>query len=72
MSHETDLAKKMHARAEADGLAPDHALRLRADEFDEAAVGYYAQPQTSSVKQFIGAWARARSAWSSYSGEPLI
>lgn len=67
-----DLAEKMLARADADRLPPDHRLRVRAVEFDRAAKGYFADPQTVPVKPFFGAWARARRAWCDYTGEPLI
>lgn len=68
----TDLAKAMIARADQDGLPADHPMRVKAEEFDAVAIGYYDVPQTHDVKQFMGAWARARRAWSEYSGEPLI
>lgn len=41
-------------------------------EFEEAALGYVADPQTCSVKRFLGCWARAKRSWSNYTGEPLI
>jgi hypothetical protein len=67
-----DLAEKMRLRADADKLPADHALRIKADAFEEACKGYYATPQTVTVGKFMGCWARARSAWCEYSGEPLI
>ncbi len=73
MSHPaTDLAKDMRERADADKLPPEHELRILADTFDEVAAGYWGDPQTQSVKQFMGAWARARRAWCAYTGEPLV
>lgn len=71
MSH-TDLSASMRKRADADGLPPDHELRRRAEEFDRATIGHMATPRTVDVKSFVGAWARARKAWCSYTGEPLI
>jgi hypothetical protein len=68
----TDLAEKMVARADADGLPADHELRTLAAKFDEAATGFYSVPQTKTVQQFMGHWARARQYWCKYSGEPLI
>lgn len=72
MSERTPLSDQMHSRADADGLPADHQLRVLADEFDTASQGYLATPQTVSVKQFFGAWARALRAWCEYSGEPLV
>jgi hypothetical protein len=68
----TELAKRMVARADADGLGADHQLRDLATKFEAAAVGFYSEPQTVTVKSFMGAWARARRAWCNYTGEPLI
>lgn len=72
MTQQTDLSTKMRGCADADGLPAGHELRVRADAFDRATAGYYADPQTVSVTQFTGAWARARRVWSDYSGETLI
>jgi hypothetical protein len=68
----TELGDKMRARADLDGLPADHEMRLLAGEFDKAAYGYAGEPQTYSVKQFMGHWARARKCWCNYTGEPLI
>jgi hypothetical protein len=73
MSEEaTGLSIQMRARADADGLPPDHDLRTKAVAFDEATRGFYAEPQTVPVAKFMGAWARARRAWCDYTGEPLL
>ena len=69
---DTSLAIKMLARADADGLAAEHDLRMRAAAFDEAAKGFYGDPQTCDVKRFMGHWARARRAWCDYTGEALL
>lgn len=62
----------MRARADQDGLPPDHALRTLADEFQAAADGFFATPQACSVKGFVGAWTRARRTWCAYTGQPLV
>lgn len=72
MTHQTELGGQMVARAEADNLPADHELRERAEQFESAAAGFFASEQTVSVRQFAGAWARARKAWSRYRGEPLV
>lgn len=72
MSAATELAEQMRAIVERDNLPADHELRIRADEFDAAAAGYWSEPQTVPVKAFMGAWARARRAYCAYTGEPLI
>jgi hypothetical protein len=68
----TELANKMIARADADGLPDEHEIRVLAAEFDEVSIGWYSEPQTCSVAKFMKHWARARSAWCKYSGEALI
>lgn len=65
MTAETPLGTKLRST----GL-PEH-VEL-ADKFEEATAGYYGEPQTVTVKQFMGAFARARMAWCAYSGEPLV
>lgn len=67
-----DLGERMIARADADGLPADHELRVKGAAFSEAAAGFYADPQTVNVKQFMGHWARARSLWCAYTGESLV
>lgn len=62
---ETDLSKKMRATG-------DPELVRLADDFDAKTEGFYAEPQTVDVRQFMGAWARARKAWCAHSGEALI
>ena len=61
----TPLAKQMVERAEMDGIPSDHPLRVYAEEIDEVTHDH-------GVKRLLGRWARARKAWSDYSGEPLI
>ena len=62
---ETNLGQKLRST----GL-PEHADL--ADKFDAATSGYYAEPQTVTAAQFLGAFARARKAWCAHSGEPLV
>lgn len=62
----TDLGKKIIARADRDGLAPDHPLRVAAEAFNDAVV------EGAEPRKLLGAWARARRLWCEYSGEPLI
>lgn len=68
----TDLANKMLKLAEIDKLPDSHPIRVRAIELDEATTGFCSDPQTCDVRRFMGCWARARRAWSDYTGEPII
>jgi len=61
----TPLAKMMVSRAEADGLPPEHQVRVRAEELEQLA-------PDDDAKRILGRWARARRAWSDYTGEPLL
>jgi hypothetical protein len=55
----TDLSEKMHALADRGHSRADE-LREKADAFDQATHGFMvAQPQTHTVKQQLGTWARA-------------
>lgn len=65
MSETTNLGDKLRST----GL-PEHVGL--ADKFESAAIGFYGEPQTVTVAQFLGAFARARKAWCAYSGEPLV
>ena len=67
----TELSDKMRRLADT-GHASAEELRDRAAKFDEAAAGFYADPQTVPTPKFLGAWARARRAWCDASGESLI
>lgn len=69
---DTELAKKMIARADTDNLPPDHEVRLAARLFEDAARGYFSDPQTVNVRKCIGQWAKTKKVWSAYSGEPMI
>ena len=66
-----DFAIKMRARADADSLPAEHELRIKADAFDLATIGFYADDQTITVQEFIDAWTRARRCWCDYTGEKL-
>lgn len=55
----TDLSELMHALADS-GHARAEELREKADGFDAATHGFLvANPQTHTVKQQLGTWARA-------------
>ena len=69
---QSDLGAVMRARADKDNLPADHLLRTLADRFDLDLNGYMAQEQTSTARQFLSSWARARRAWGAYSGDQLI
>lgn len=68
----TTLAKRMIARADADGLPQYHEIRVSAQAFEDAAQGYFSKPQTVSIEKFFGQYARTKKLWSAYTGEPLI
>lgn len=72
MKTNTDLAEKMMTRADADLLSTDHELRISATAFDKAAKGFYSDPQTCTIQNFMRCWVRARRIWSEYSGEKFI
>ena len=65
---DSGLVTRMIARADADGLAVTHLLRIRAAELearlDVEAPGWTAQ-------DMIGAWVRARHVWSDYTEKPI-
>lgn len=67
----TDLSIRMHALADT-GHSRAAELREKADAFDQATAGYWAEPQTVSVAKFMGAFARARRLWCDTTGEPLV
>ena len=66
----TDLSDNL--RTIAKGHERETELIEKAAAFDEAAAGFYSEPQTVTVKTFMGCWARARRAYSEVSGEPLV
>lgn len=72
MATNTDLSGKMLRRADADGLPPEHLLRVLAAGFDAATTAYFDHPQACDVKTFMRAWVRARRTWCEYSGESLV
>jgi len=67
----TDLSNWMRALADG-GHERGAELREKADAFDAAALGFYAEPQTVSVKSFMGAWARARRLYSDCTGQSIM
>ncbi|EGR2141056.1 hypothetical protein D0810_15060 [Vibrio cholerae] len=66
---DTELAKKMIARADADNLHQDHEMRVLAAKFEFAATNL---DREDGAKKMLGCWARAKRCWSNYTGEPLI
>ena len=72
MPIQKDLAEKMLARADRDGLPPEHEMRTTAEAFASALKGFFATPQTCAVKAFFSRWATARGVWCRYTGEPLL
>lgn len=70
ISEATPLGDRMRKLAETHERSDE--LREKAEAFEAAANGYYADEPTHTVKQFLGAFARARICWSQCSGEPLV
>lgn len=70
MVTETELSAKMRKLAETHLRGEE--LREKAEAFDIAANGYYADPQTCSAPKFLGCFARARKLWCELTGEPLV
>jgi uncharacterized iron-regulated protein len=70
---ETDLSKLMRALADG-GHERAVDLREKAEAFDIATHGFVAaDPQTHTVRQMVGAWARARRVYIECTGgEPVI
>jgi hypothetical protein len=72
MSNEVPyLPDRMIALADKGG---PRAAQLRdlAAKLNAAAKGFYGSPQTHTVQQFLGAYARARRLWCDVTGEPLV
>ncbi|WP_439392571.1 hypothetical protein ACRQ5Q_24425 [Bradyrhizobium sp. PMVTL-01] len=67
----TALSEKMHALADS-GHARAAELREKADAFDAATQGFYAQPQTCTIQKFFGCFARARRLWCDITGESVV
>lgn len=60
----TDLSEKMHVLADS-GHIRAAELREKADAFDAATHGFMVcNPQTHTVKQQLGTWARANRVYS--------
>lgn len=68
---ETELSARMRRLAKERNDLPDNWLDL-ADAFDEATAGFFGTPRTVDVAVFMGCFARARRAWCSVTGEPLV
>ena len=67
----TNLSERMRGLAKVREDLPE-GWHKAADDFDAAAIGYYSELQTVSVKQFLGCFARARRLWCEVTGEPLV
>ena len=67
----TTLGDKMRLLADTGHGSADE-LREKADAFDVAARGYYADPQTVAASKFLGCFARARKLWCECTGESLV
>lgn len=67
----TPLGNKMRELAD-EGHPRAGELREKAEAFETVAAGFYAEIQTHTAQQHLGAWARARRLWSECSGEPLL
>jgi hypothetical protein len=70
MAEDPPLWEKMRELAETHPRGDE--LREKADAFEAVSKGFFAEPQTHSVKQLIGAWAQARKFWCDLTGEPLV
>lgn len=68
---ETDLSKRMRTLADG-GHSLAGELREKADAFDKAAAGFYAEKPSVTAPEFLGAYARARRLWCKLTGEPLV
>ena len=64
------LPEKMRALAVAHPRAVE--ILAAAEALDKAVSGCYATPQTVTVPQMVGAWAKARKLYCSITGENLI
>lgn len=71
MTHETELSRRMRELSKSRSDLPDEWLDA-ADKFDRAADGFYSNPQTVTVAQFLGCYARTRKMWCAATGEPLV
>lgn len=47
-------------------------MKMLANEMDEVTEGYFADPQTVTVQQFVGTWAKTRRRWREVTGAPLV
>lgn len=67
----TNLSERMRALAAQRDDLPE-GWSEAADGFDAATAGFYSDPQTVNVKQFMGAFAKARRMWCEATGESLV
>ena len=71
MSERTALSIRLHKLAD-EGHERAAEMREKADAFDNATWGFFAEPQTVDVKKFMGCFARDRRLWCDLTGEPLV
>lgn len=64
------LADRMEAVAQTHQRGAD--LWQRATALRDAEKGFFQEPQTVSVQQFLAAWACARRLWCDITGEPIL
>ena len=67
----TNIAERMRLLAEVRTDLPENWREL-ADAVDRATIEFFGNPQTHSVKKFLGCMVRARKAWCAATGEPLV
>ena len=69
----TELGKRMRRFAEDNPYRQlPEDWHKTAEAFDNAAAGFFADPQTVSVGKFVGCFARARRMWCDVTGESLV
>lgn len=68
--------KQQNLADRMDRLAENHPrgeeLRKKAEELRRNTAGFFSEPQTVDVRQFVGSWARARRLWCEITGETLV
>jgi hypothetical protein len=67
----TNLSERMRLLSRSRSDLPENWLAL-ADSLDDATQGFFGEPQTVNVMQFMGHMARARKAWCAATGDPLV
>lgn len=63
------LVRAMFVRAAHDSLAPDHPMRVRARELDDACeMRFEMRPPQCSIPHYVDCYIRAYAAWHTYTG----